>query len=471
MIIYFLLFFTIILKSSNSLTRLRLQQKTRESLSKDGRDNFDKHVKSMETLKKLSDQLNGRRHTKINKDKEVKETLFGNAALFQGDMILTPYHAKIMIEEAKIKLDAKKQGKNITDKNIVNKLKKMRAFERKLIYQWKCPIPYYVDTGLDADKITAALKEIEKNTCIRFKKFPKFSNKAGLRYYSGEGCFSDVGRVEKDKVQDISIVAGYEWLGIVGHETLHALGFQHEQSRPDRDKYVKIIPENIDPEMRFNFDFYGIDKTDTLGIPYNYGSAMHYDRKAFSMNGGDTMLPTNELYANTIGSCTTLQFLDYQMVNTAYCSKRCKGNVKCENGGYENPNKCGTCLCPYLLTGDTCTEYIKNPPECGESNFFKLENNKTLSLKPKGILECVYAISSPTKVKLTFVDSFLKIRAYYCFTGDALEVQYLNDKRFTGVTYCGQNRGKTITSEGPLMLIKYTGYINEHFAEFNFQSV
>ena len=55
-------------------------------------------------------------------------------------------------------------------------------------------------------------------------------------------CYFFIGR--QGGQQDLSLGCGS--LVTVLHEIMHALGFFLEQSRPDRDKYVKIIVDNIE---------------------------------------------------------------------------------------------------------------------------------------------------------------------------------------------------------------------------------
>ena len=71
------------------------------------------------------------------------------------------------------------------------------------------------------------------------------------------------------------------------HEFIHAFGFFHEQSRPDRDQYVEIKWENIIEEKHTQ---YAIKSgTHTYGVMYDGKSVMHYPRWAFSRNNQNTI--------------------------------------------------------------------------------------------------------------------------------------------------------------------------------------
>ena len=59
------------------------------------------------------------------------------------------------------------------------------------------------------------------------------------------GCFSSVGR--RGGRQNLNLGAGCVRHDIAVHEMIHAIGFHHEQIRPDRDQYVNIFWGNIRP--------------------------------------------------------------------------------------------------------------------------------------------------------------------------------------------------------------------------------
>ena len=65
-----------------------------------------------------------------------------------------------------------------------------------------------------------------------------FETSAGFR------CWSYVGRRGGEQVVSLAR-SGCVYHQVVQHELLHALGFNHEQCRSDRDSHVRILYQNI----------------------------------------------------------------------------------------------------------------------------------------------------------------------------------------------------------------------------------
>ncbi|PAV64123.1 hypothetical protein WR25_05620 [Diploscapter pachys] len=134
-----------------------------------------------------------------------------------------------------------------------------------------------------------------------------------------DGCWSLVGM--KGGEQDLSLQTdGCDIQGTAAHEFMHAIGYQHEQSRYDRDEYITVDLTNVEPDNAYNFD----KETDETTV--NYISDLYCGTKSDQMfelgdekpeglfdlgyagptcnqrpnNGGEAITPTTNWQTKTI---------------------------------------------------------------------------------------------------------------------------------------------------------------------------
>jgi Astacin (Peptidase family M12A) len=112
----------------------------------------------------------------------------------------------------------------------------------------------------------------------------------GIPLDSTEGGSSYIGRLEGAQDLNLRIDAT---LGVALHEFGHALGLWHEQSRPDRDQWVRILPDNIQDKFKNNFELKDDPDVARANGPYDFGSIMHYGLNAFSKNNQPTIQVKN----------------------------------------------------------------------------------------------------------------------------------------------------------------------------------
>jgi Astacin (Peptidase family M12A) len=95
------------------------------------------------------------------------------------------------------------------------------------------------------------------------------------------------------------------------HETLHSLGFWHEQSRCDRDSYVEILYNNIEAGRSDQFDRHCSGAASIFA--YDEGSIMHYPSNAFGRIVNGVRLQTirsRRGLDHLMGQATTMSWQD-----------------------------------------------------------------------------------------------------------------------------------------------------------------
>ncbi len=176
-------------------------------------------------------------------------------------------------------------------------------------------IPYAIDDKItNPEQVEEALAFFQKQTRVRFVPFQDQAD--AIVFVPGEKhCYSYVGKVRGHQPIYLSPHCGPQQ---VAHELMHALGFVHEQSRSDRDRYVEVLTDNIQPDYLFQFARVPETLMETVkGSAFDYGSIMLYEPNAFAVEKSKPTLRGKN--GNQISPVKNgLSRLDAERVNDIY---------------------------------------------------------------------------------------------------------------------------------------------------------
>jgi len=267
---------------------------------------------------------------------------------------------------------------NITMKDVKESDRQSANAIRKN-YWPKATVPYEFGSVIGAnpkyqDKIYRAMREWQLKTCVKFEPYSRaLASQLGHNHRirvvtsSNEGprgCWSQVGmsgyHMAKGEPQLVNLdPSGCMLMRTALHELGHALGFNHEQTRMDRDEFITVYKHNVEPKMWHNFE----EKDGLASAPYDYLSIMQYGKTAFGkyLNGKNalTMETIDKCYEDLIGKARHLSYYDHKAMNSIYgCSKECYATPCGKNCYATKSGENSDCHC-------VCLDHSNNPCKGG----------------------------------------------------------------------------------------------------------
>eukprot|EP00746_Dinoflagellata_sp_MGD_P006860 gnl/MRDRNA2_/MRDRNA2_113529_c0_seq1.p1 gnl/MRDRNA2_/MRDRNA2_113529_c0~~gnl/MRDRNA2_/MRDRNA2_113529_c0_seq1.p1 ORF type:complete len:776 (+),score=101.31 gnl/MRDRNA2_/MRDRNA2_113529_c0_seq1:171-2498(+) len=208
-------------------------------------------------------------------------------------------------------------------------------------YQRAIPCLNFVNVGWRSG---TSMDDMSQQSC---NKYPAIF----VQSHPQRGCYSYVGMIPQLYSAQLQLQnPGCLSVGTAVHEIGHALGMAHEQSRPDREQYVRIDLSNVKKGRERNFQ---ITPTAGIDLSYDYLSVMHYDAYAFAVDRSrPTIFATRTVkghdVTSSIGQRMGLSKYDVDQIVIAYkdeLPQGCHGSAFAGMGCINRPGKDGRDTC------------------------------------------------------------------------------------------------------------------------------
>ncbi|XP_057325999.1 protein tolkin-like [Microplitis mediator] len=299
---------------------------------------------------------------------------------------------------------------------------------------WKSGIiPYEFNdivTGQQRRLLKKVMREWEQSTCVQFVARNKEHHPYYLLFTKLQQCqCCYVERKRANTPKFIGLQNHCYKQQIVLHELGHAIGFLHEHNHPDRDKYIEINYFNVEAGLFNQYTKYSADKVDTLSLPYDYRSIMHY---------------TYNLSSTDPKSRTIVPIPNDQNENSLVEN----GNSKLSNGDIAATNLMYQC--------SSCGKTLYEP----SGTFEQPINNNNVTLNDVERCEWRIRAAEGENIKLKIIS--LKIYQTYNCLFDYLEIRNGNSLNSTILArYCGEVTGHTMIT-GNFLLVTYVKMSNQN---------
>jgi Astacin (Peptidase family M12A) len=149
-------------------------------------------------------------------------------------------------------------------------------------------IPFSIHASMpNPERVLRVIAYFNETTPVRFVPYNGQSDSVVFMPFEGL-CLSYLGRVSgnqpiylDDRCNEHEIT----------HEIMHALGFIHEHTRADRDRYVAVNWKNIEEDKQSQFMISPTSLHEPLDKrPFDYNSVMIYSGTAFALDRGQPTL-------------------------------------------------------------------------------------------------------------------------------------------------------------------------------------